>query len=193
MDDDDAFEARYLRKHDDRRPSLMAVDGSQAYSTIPDVIPAESVVIPIPGRKSPQDVNDLSRSIDLSLDVDYLDYAADMAGGGPGSATAEEFRSPMLQFPMLHDDEEPSELFTRNPLYRELVIEVQHQTTCPINTNIFSLGYAIAFITLYFLWSHQILSSISMTGNGTRNGSCAVPRPTTSHHDIGHYRRQRIQ
>ena len=107
----------------------MAVDGSQAYSTIPDVIPAESVVIPNPGRKSPQDPTDLSRSIDLSLDVDYLDYATDMVGGGPGPAITEEFRSPLLQFPMLHDDEEPSELFTRNPLYRELVMEVPHHIT----------------------------------------------------------------
>ena len=107
----------------------MAVDGSQAYSTIPDVIPAESVVIPAPRRKSQQDPQvptDPSHAIDLSLDVDYLDYASDMVGGGP---TAEEFRSPLLHFPTLHDDEEPSELFTRNPLYRDLVMEVRHHIT----------------------------------------------------------------
>ena len=88
-----------------------------------------------------------------------------MVGGGTGSGrasatAAEEFRSPMLHFPMLHDDEEPSELFTRNPLYRELVIEVtsphihtMFDTHCNIS---FDYTYTVT-LTFLLIAFHQLL------------------------------------
>ena len=59
------------------------------------------------------------------------------SSSGRSESPSGAFMSPTVQFTSLHEEEQPSGMFMSNPLYRELVKEVRHQTTFFDTINVF--------------------------------------------------------